>query len=61
MNYQIILENAAQRDLSRIHGNIYTRICRAIDALANNPRPIGCIKLKMISLRSVPSHKPLFR
>ena len=43
--YRILLERAAERDLSRLSAEIHDRVIAAIRALANNPRPPGCRKL----------------
>ncbi|MBI3660078.1 type II toxin-antitoxin system RelE/ParE family toxin [Candidatus Acetothermia bacterium] len=46
MSYQIKLSLHAQRQLNRYHGKSYARLQSAIDALADNPRPPGCRKMK---------------
>ena len=43
--YTISITRAAQRALGRIHHLDYIRIVTAIQALAANPRPPGCVKL----------------
>ena len=43
--YRVLLERAAEKDLSRLSSEIHTRVIAAIQALANNPRPPGCRKL----------------
>jgi mRNA interferase RelE/StbE len=43
--YRVLLERAAEKDLSRLSSEIHDRIIAAIQALANNPRPSGCRKL----------------
>ena len=43
--YQVLLERAAEKDLSRLSIEIHDRIITAIQALATNPRPPGCRKL----------------
>jgi mRNA interferase RelE/StbE len=43
--YRILLERAAEKDLSRLSTEIHDRVIAAIQALANNPRPPGCRKL----------------
>ncbi|HWB52911.1 MAG TPA: type II toxin-antitoxin system RelE/ParE family toxin [Tepidisphaeraceae bacterium] len=48
MAYQIAMMPRAQRDLAKLPNNTGERIARAIDALANNPRPPGCVKLSGI-------------
>jgi mRNA interferase RelE/StbE len=43
--YRVLLERAAEKDLSRLSTEIHARVIAAIQALANNPRPPGCRKL----------------
>ncbi|HAB19185.1 MAG TPA: type II toxin-antitoxin system RelE/ParE family toxin [Verrucomicrobiota bacterium] len=43
--YRVLLERAAERDLSRLSTAIHDRVIAAIQALATNPRPPGCRKL----------------
>jgi len=43
--YRVLLERAAEKDLSRLSSEIHDRVIAAIRALANNPRPPGCRKL----------------
>jgi mRNA interferase RelE/StbE len=43
--YRVLLERAAEKDLSRLSSEIHARVIAAIQALANNPRPPGCRKL----------------
>lgn len=43
--YRVLLERAAEKDLSRLSSEIHDRVIAAIQALANNPRPSGCRKL----------------
>lgn len=45
MQYSVSITPSARRDLSRIHGKDYARIEAVIDALAEDPRPAGCVKL----------------
>jgi mRNA interferase RelE/StbE len=45
MNYEVTLSPRAERDLNRFRGRIYLRLQTAIDALANDPRPPGCLKM----------------
>ncbi len=42
---RVLLERAAEKDLSRLSSEIHNRVIAAIQALANNPRPPGCRKL----------------
>lgn len=43
--YRVLLERAAEKELSRLSSEIPDRVIAAIQALANNPRPPGCRKL----------------
>jgi mRNA interferase RelE/StbE len=43
--FRVLLERAAEKDLSRLSSEIHDRLIAAIQALANNPRPRGCRKL----------------
>jgi mRNA interferase RelE/StbE len=43
--YRVLLERAAEKDLSRLPAEIHDRVIEAIQALAANPRPVGCRKL----------------
>ena len=43
--YRVLLERAAERDLTRLSPEIHGRVIRAIQGLANQPRPPGCRKL----------------
>ncbi len=43
--YRVLLERAAEKDLSRLSSEIHDRVIAAIQALANNPCPPGCRKL----------------
>jgi mRNA interferase RelE/StbE len=43
--YRVLLERAAEKDLSRLSSEIHDSVIAAIQALANNPRPPGCRKL----------------
>jgi len=45
MPYSIALETAARRDLAKLERFIGTRVSNAIDALEDEPRPSGCVKL----------------
>ena len=45
MPYTIIFKPSARRDLAKIPKRVAERIARAIDALADQPRPSGCKKL----------------
>ena len=43
--YDVYLERAAERDLTRLPVETFDRIVPRIRALAENPRPVGCRKL----------------
>jgi len=43
--YRVLLERAAEKDLTRLSSEIHDRVIAAIQALATNPRPSGCRKL----------------
>ena len=43
--YRVLLERGAEKDLSRLSSEIHDRVIATIQALANNPRPLGCRKL----------------
>ena len=46
MTYELQVERAARKDLSRLPEGDYQRIERAIDALLARPRPRGARKLR---------------
>jgi len=43
--YRILLEHAAEKNLSRLPTDAHDRVIAAIQGLARNPRPPGCRKL----------------
>jgi len=43
--YRVLLERAAEKDLSRLSPQIHDRVIEAVRKLATNPRPRGCRKL----------------
>jgi len=45
MAYTVELNSAAKREYSRLEHSISTRVSAVIDALEDNPRPPGCLKL----------------
>jgi mRNA interferase RelE/StbE len=45
MLYQVIVSMAANRAVARLDINTRRRISARLAALAENPRPMGCIKL----------------
>jgi mRNA interferase RelE/StbE len=48
--YKIQIARAAQKQLLSLPREAQIEIVRAIDSLANTPRPIGCKKLKGVEL-----------
>ncbi len=44
--YRVRVERKAQKELAKIPEPYYTNIKRAILALASDPRPAGCKKMK---------------
>ena len=44
--FTITFARSARKDLERIHSTVVNRIFPKIEALAKNPRPSGCLKLK---------------
>jgi mRNA interferase RelE/StbE len=44
--YRIEIERSPEKAIARLSANIQRRIRHAIDQLATNPRPRGCIKLQ---------------
>lgn len=43
--YEVFLERAAERDLTRLSASDFRRIISHIKNLADNPRPSGCHKI----------------
>ena len=43
--YRVLIERAAERDLSRLSSRLHERVIAALQALKKNPRPPGCRKL----------------
>ena len=46
VKYSLEIKSAAQKELDAMDDTLFTRIDRKILALAFNPRPAGCKKLK---------------
>ena len=44
--FKVSITSSAERDLKRLDRPIKNRIVSAILALASNPRPSGCLKIK---------------
>jgi mRNA interferase RelE/StbE len=45
-NYSVVIKSSAQKELDSLDDAVFARIDRRILALAENPRPAGCQKLK---------------
>jgi mRNA interferase RelE/StbE len=45
-NYSVAIKSSAQKELDALDDAVFRRIDRKILALAENPRPAGCKKLK---------------
>ena len=45
-NYSVVINSSAQKELDALDDVVFRRIDRKILALAGNPRPAGCKKLK---------------
>lgn len=45
MSYAVLILRRAQKELAQLPGGAYERVRDAIRALANNPRPAGCLKM----------------
>ena len=43
--YKVEISSPAERDMNRLPATIFNRITPEIQALAQNPRPQGCVKL----------------
>ena len=46
LKYSLDIKQSAQKELDALDDTLFTRIDRRILALADNPRPAGCKKLK---------------
>ncbi len=44
--YSVTLRPRARRDIRNLDRPTIARVSRAIDSLAENPRPSGCLKVK---------------
>jgi len=44
--YRILISKSARKILEKLPKNLLSRISKAIDGLAGNPRPEGCKKLE---------------
>jgi mRNA interferase RelE/StbE len=45
-SYQVVLSKTAEKDLAKLPAQIVAKIIPILQSLENNPRPIGCKKLK---------------
>lgn len=45
MSYEITYARSALKELRKLDRQIARRVLRAIDALADEPRPLGCLQL----------------
>jgi mRNA interferase RelE/StbE len=45
-NYSVVIKSSAQKELDALDDAVFRRIDRKILALAEDPRPAGCKKLK---------------
>ncbi|MGB2603582.1 MAG: type II toxin-antitoxin system RelE/ParE family toxin [Candidatus Sulfotelmatobacter sp.] len=45
-NYSVVIKSSAQKELDALDDAVFSRIDRRIVALAENPRPAGCKKLR---------------
>jgi len=43
--YEVLLERSAERDLKRLPADRFRQIIPHIQALAEDPRPVGCRKI----------------
>jgi mRNA interferase RelE/StbE len=46
MNYTVFLDSAAKRQLRKLPDTVSEKLYEAIHALAEEPRPSGCVKLE---------------
>ena len=45
MKYLVLISSAAKKAMGKLPNDVRTRVDEAILALADNPRPHGCVKL----------------
>jgi mRNA interferase RelE/StbE len=45
MSYEITISRVAQKELAALDRQVYERVKVAVLALADDPRPTGCLKL----------------
>lgn len=44
--YQLFFDKPAAKQLAKLSKKSYEKVKKSIEALAENPRPVGCLKLK---------------
>ena len=44
--FHVTIKPAAEKQMDRLPAQIRQRVTKALDALSENPRPPGCLKLK---------------
>ena len=44
--YQVVISSSAEKDMDKLPASALKKVGVAIDGLADDPRPSGCIKLK---------------
>ncbi|MBA2692042.1 MAG: type II toxin-antitoxin system RelE/ParE family toxin [Rubrobacter sp.] len=44
--YEIVFKQKGRRAVARLPESVHGRVMRAIDSLAENPRPTGCRRLR---------------
>jgi len=45
-NYSVEVKPPARKELEALPDNMLSRVVRKLESLADNPRPVGCKKLK---------------
>ena len=45
-SYKVVLSKTAEKDLYKLPSQIISKIIPVLQSLENNPRPVGCKKLK---------------
>lgn len=46
LSYRVAIKSSARKELERLPDTLIARIVERLEALASNPRPPGCKKLK---------------
>jgi mRNA interferase RelE/StbE len=44
--YQVLFDKPAAKQLAKLPKKSYEKVKKSIEELAENPRPVGCLKLK---------------